>query len=73
MPTITDIPDQLTTINQATAAMPFTIGDAETGAGSLSLSSASSNPTLVPFSGIVFGGSGSNRTVSVIRQRARRG
>src|SRR5437870_11523779 len=37
----------------------------ETSAGSLTVSGSSSNPTLVPNSGIVFGGSGSSRTVTV--------
>ena len=64
-PTITDIPDQVSLINTATAALPFTIADSDTPLGSLNLSSASSNPALVPTNNIVFGGSGSNRTVTV--------
>jgi subtilisin-like proprotein convertase family protein len=43
----------------------LTVGDAETAAGSLTVSGSSSNPTLVPNANIVFGGSGSNRTVTV--------
>ena len=43
----------------------FTVGDAETAAGSLTVSGSSSNPTLVPNANIVFGGSGANRTVTV--------
>src|SRR5439155_193483 len=43
----------------------FTVGDAESAAGSLTLSKGSSNATLVPTNNIVFGGSGSNRTVTV--------
>ncbi|HUL51336.1 MAG TPA: tandem-95 repeat protein, partial [Candidatus Nitrosotalea sp.] len=64
-PTISSIPNQ--TINQDTSAGPisFTIGDAETPASSLTLTKASSNSGLVPFNNIVFGGSGSNRTVTV--------
>src|SRR2546427_4810492 len=46
-PTISDIPDQTTTMNTATAAVPFTVNDADTPATSLTLSGSSSNPTLV--------------------------
>jgi hypothetical protein len=49
----------------ATPPIAFTIGDAETAAGSLTLSGTSSNPTLVPNANIVFGGSGASRTVQV--------
>ena len=45
--------------------MPFTIGDAETAAASLTVSGTSSNQTLVPNANIVFGGSGANRTVTI--------
>ena len=64
-PTISNIPDL--TINQDTSTGPisFTVGDVDTAASSLVLSATSSNPTLVPVSNIVFGGSGSNRTVTV--------
>ena len=64
-PAISDIPDQLTQQGQATPALAFTIGDAETPATLLTLSVASTNTALVPLPNIVFGGSGSNRTVSV--------
>lgn len=64
-PTISPIPNQSTAMNVATAAIPFTVGDVETAAGSLTLSWDSSNPTLVPTNNIVLGGSGSNRTITV--------
>ena len=64
-PTITDIADQTTLTNTPTAVLAFTLADADTSVGSLTLSNASSNPTLVPTNNIVFGGSGSNRTVTV--------
>jgi len=64
-PTISDIGDQATTVNTATAAIPFTINDADTPVGNLTLSRSSSNPTLVPTNNIVFGGSGNNRTVTL--------
>src|SRR5205814_2068194 len=63
-PTIASIADLSTSQNTATTPIPFTIGDAQTAAGSLVLSRTSSNPTLVPVANIVFGGSGANRTVT---------
>jgi len=64
-PTISSIADLSTAQNTSTAAIPFTVGDAQTAAGSLVLSRTSSNPTLVPVSNIVFGGSGASRTVTM--------
>ena len=64
-PTITAIADQTTLTNTPTAALAFTISDSDTPIGSLTLSNTSSNPTLVPTNNIVFGGSVSNRTVTV--------
>jgi subtilisin family serine protease/subtilisin-like proprotein convertase family protein len=64
-PTISNIADPTTAVNTATAAIPFTVDDADTAATSLVLTASSSNPTLVPAANIVFGGSGSSRTVKV--------
>src|SRR5262249_14298419 len=64
-PTISAIPNQSTIGGTATAAIPFTIGDAETPATSLTLTGTSSNLTLVPNANIVFGGNGANRTVTL--------
>jgi subtilisin-like proprotein convertase family protein len=64
-PTISDIADRGIVQNTSTGAIPFTVGDAETAPGSLTLSGSSSNTTLVPNGNIVFGGSGANRTVTV--------
>ncbi len=65
-PTISDIPDQITSVDTGTAAIPFTIYDPDTGDGSgLTLSGTSSNLTLVPDANIVFGGSGAAPTVTV--------
>src|SRR6185503_3495217 len=49
----------------STGPIAFTVGDAETTAGNLTLSGSSSNPTVAPNANIVFGGSGANRTVNV--------
>ncbi|HRE83655.1 MAG TPA: Ig-like domain-containing protein, partial [Opitutaceae bacterium] len=65
-PTITDIPGKTIDANATTGAMPFTIGDAETPAASLSVSAVSSNPVLVPASSIVLEGSGASRSITVV-------
>src|SRR5438477_4765801 len=64
-PTISVIPDQSIAQNTSTGPVNFTIGDAETDASNLTPSGSSSNQLLVPDSNIIFGGSGSNRTVTV--------
>jgi mono/diheme cytochrome c family protein len=65
-PVISAIADVTVTTNGSTGPIAFTIGDAATPAGALVLSATSSNPTLVGATNIVFGGSGSNRTVTVM-------
>ncbi|HYT58842.1 MAG TPA: tandem-95 repeat protein [Haliangiales bacterium] len=64
-PTISGLSDQVIVANTVTAPIAFTVSDAETSATNLTVSGSSSNPTLVPGANIVFGGSGSNRTVTV--------
>ncbi len=64
-PTMTDLTDVTVREGKPTAARAFTIGDVETAAGSLAVSGASSNATLVPNANITFGGSGASRTVTV--------
>ncbi|HWA87428.1 MAG TPA: hypothetical protein VG710_14465, partial [Opitutus sp.] len=64
-PTITNIANQSITQGGSTAALPFTVGDAETPAGSLVVTVGSSNQTLAPDAGIVLGGSGANRTIKI--------
>jgi Big-like domain-containing protein len=64
-PSISNIGDQSTDEDTPTGALSFTVGDAETSAGSLTVTGSSSNTTLVPVGGIVFGGSGANRTVTL--------
>lgn len=64
LPTITGIAAQSINEDAATGAIAFTIGDVETPAASLAVSAASSNPALLPSSGIVFGGSGAGRTIT---------
>lgn len=64
-PTISAVSDRSIAQDTSTGSIAFTIGDVETSATSLSLTASSSNATLVPTTSIVFGGSGTSRTVSV--------
>jgi parallel beta-helix repeat protein len=64
-PTISAISNLTLTYNSAASTIAFTVGDAQTPAGSLVVSVTSSNPTLFPSSGLALGGSGANRTLSV--------
>jgi hypothetical protein len=63
-PEIGIIEDQTTGENK-TIVIPFTASDAEKAAGNLTYAATSSNPAIVPLSNIVFGGSGTNRTLTI--------
>jgi hypothetical protein len=64
-PAISGIADQTIDEDTATGAIPFTISDLETPAGSLVVSASSSNPGLIPATGILLAGSDSNRTIAL--------
>ena len=64
-PFISDIPDQGITAGGSSGPIAFTIGDVDNDVSTLVLSATSSDPSVVPLSGIVFGGSGANRTVTI--------
>jgi hypothetical protein len=64
-PLISDISNLTIASGASTGARAFTVSDAETAAGSLVVTGSSSNTTLVPNSAIVFGGSGTSRTIAV--------
>ena len=64
-PTISHVTNQIIDEDTATAALAFTVGDAETPAASLTVSASSSDTTLVPNANIVLGGTGAARTVTV--------
>src|SRR5205823_14648392 len=64
-PTISDVSNQQTTTGVPVGPVGFTIGDAETAAGSLVVSVQSSNPALIPNGNVTIGGSGAGRTVTV--------
>src|ERR1051325_5789376 len=65
-PSISFIPDQGVFPNSTSRPIAFVVGDAQTPAQQLSVSGGSANTNLVSNSGIVFGGSGSNRTATII-------
>lgn len=64
-PTIGNVATQTIGEGESTPALAFSVGDDLTPPGSLVVSGASSNPALVPADAIVFGGGGTNRTVTV--------
>src|SRR5262245_48374604 len=64
-PVISDIPNQGTPLARSTAPIPFTVSDADADADLLTVAATSSNTNLFPVSNIVFGGNGSNRTVTL--------
>jgi uncharacterized repeat protein (TIGR03806 family) len=64
-PAISAINDVTIAINSSTGPIPFTVGDVSTPAGTLVVTGSSSRTNFVPDANIVFGGSGSNRTVTV--------
>ena len=72
-PFLSAFADQEILQETATAAIPFTVGDLESDPGSLIVSAVSDNPALTPASAFTFGGSGSNRTVTVTPERYRNG
>ncbi len=65
LPTITPISDLTIDEDNETGPLAFTIGDVETAASFLTVTGTSSNPLVVPNANILFGGSGSSRTVTV--------
>ncbi|MCL4298833.1 MAG: tandem-95 repeat protein [Anaerolineae bacterium] len=66
VPTISPISDQVIDEDSAIGPLSFTIGDEETASGALFVTASSSNPTLLPDRIISLGGSGANRTVTLI-------
>lgn len=64
-PSITDIADVIVDFNETTDPISFTVTDAETPAGALTVVGTSSNQTIVPDANIVINGAGANRTVTI--------
>ena len=63
-PKVSAISSQSIDQGMSTAALPFTVNDSG-GADAVTLTTFSSNATIVPVSGIVLGGSGASRTLTV--------
>ena len=66
LPTISDITDKSTNEDTATGIIAFTVGDVETPASSLIITTTSSNTTLVPNGNITLGGSDASRTLNIM-------
>ena len=64
-PTISAIDTQTIDEDGSSIAVPFTIGDPETPAGSLTVSRSTNNPQVVPLSGIALGGAGTKRNAII--------
>jgi len=64
-PTISDVPDQTINEDTATGQLAFRVGDLETDPDALVVSAVSSNQALVPDADLIFGGSGTNRTLTI--------
>ena len=65
VPTISLLSDRSLAVNSNTGPIPFTVGDVLYDASVLAVGAVSSNLSLVPSGGFLFGGSGSNRTLTV--------
>jgi hypothetical protein len=64
-PAISSIPNQNIAPSMPSVPIPFTLTDAGTSVSNLVLAATSSNPNVVAPTNIVFGGSGSGRTVQI--------
>jgi hypothetical protein len=64
-PTISAIPTQSSPASGVVGPLGFTVDDAETAAAALEVTGTSSNPQLIQDQGIMLGGSGANRTVTL--------
>ncbi len=63
-PSISDIANQVTNEDTATSAIAFTVADPDAGT-TFTLSATSSNTALIPVANIAFGGTGTNRTITL--------
>jgi hypothetical protein len=63
-PTLSAVPAQTIDQDTSTAALPFTVAD-DGGINGVTLAVSSNDPAIVAQSGIVLGGSGANRTITI--------
>ncbi|HXU78484.1 MAG TPA: DNRLRE domain-containing protein, partial [Methylomirabilota bacterium] len=64
-PTVSAFTNLSIPVNASTGPLPFSISDDKSAVTDLTVIGSSSNTNLVPTANVVFGGSGSNRTVTV--------
>ena len=65
VPTISVITNRVTSEDTPVTGIPFTVRDSQTPATNLTVTAASLNPALLPTNNITFGGSGTNRTLTL--------
>lgn len=65
LPTISDLVDQTVQRGNSVGPLSFSVQDAESTVGSLTVTARSSNTILVPNGAFTLGGSGANRTLTV--------
>ena len=68
-PVLSNVVDVVIDEDTSSAPVPFNIRDAETAADSLILTASSSNTNLIATNGVAFGGSGTNRTITMTPAR----
>jgi hypothetical protein len=64
-PTISTIADQAVEMDHVAGPLSFTVSDAQTPVDQLAVDATSDNPTLLPASGVLLGGAGSGRTITL--------
>jgi hypothetical protein len=64
-PAVSDVADLTVAADGTTGPLGFTVSDEQTAVADLVVTATSSDPTLVPPAGVVLGGSGGSRTVTV--------
>ena len=72
-PTISSVPNVTIAYNGTSGTISFTVGDAETSANALTVTVTSSDPSLLPATGLVLGGSGANRKLNITPTRRKSG
>lgn len=72
-PSLTAIANRIIAEDSSTGPLAFTVSDPDNDPGGLGVSASSSNPSLVPAGGLVLGGSGANRTLTVTPARDQSG
>lgn len=64
-PTITGLSDQSLPQDTTTPILRFEVNDADSGAGSVTVTASTSDESIIPAEGIVLGGSGASRTLQI--------